>query len=118
MVEDVYRSTRGQSSGISWHYLCILAGVQHVKADLMIRRFVATAGQLRDVDPLQGRRAVLDAQALLEEKAPNLTTRHRIMPSGRPCVVDDVFNLPTPNVRRRVPERHVGVGRPRPSPRC
>lgn len=42
-VEQLWTHLPGQSSGITWHYLLMLAGVPGVKPDRMIRRFVAQA---------------------------------------------------------------------------
>lgn len=48
---------KGQSFGISWHYLRILAGVQDVKADWMICAFVEHALG-RTVNPAEAREIV------------------------------------------------------------
>jgi hypothetical protein len=50
-LEGIWRTVPGQRSGISWRYLLMLAGVAEVKPDRMIRRFVATALGVADVDP-------------------------------------------------------------------
>jgi len=43
-LEREFRAIRGQGSGISWSYLCMLAGDDNgVKPDRMIQRFVADA---------------------------------------------------------------------------
>lgn len=42
-LREQWTSIRGQASGLSWDYLLMLTGVQGVKADRMIRRFVADA---------------------------------------------------------------------------
>ena len=54
-VEATWRAVKGQRSGISWHYLRILAGVQDVKADRMICAFVSEAIR-RTVEPSQAAR--------------------------------------------------------------
>lgn len=85
-VERAYCSTPGQSSGISWHYLCILAGVEDVKADRMICRFVAAAAGLPTMTSSSAHHAVLDAHTLLKTEAPTLTLRaldHGIWSSQR-----------------------------------
>lgn len=42
-VRDRWTAIRGQGSGLSWDYFLMLSGQQGVKADRMIRRFVADA---------------------------------------------------------------------------
>jgi hypothetical protein len=42
-VEASWRKVSGQSSGITWHYMQMLAGIPGVKPDRMICRFVADA---------------------------------------------------------------------------
>jgi hypothetical protein len=42
-VKTTWRAVPGQRSGISWYYLLMLAGVESVKADRMVRRFVAAS---------------------------------------------------------------------------
>jgi hypothetical protein len=42
-VEASWRKVAGQSSGITWHYMRMLAGIPGVKPDRMICRFVADA---------------------------------------------------------------------------
>lgn len=42
-AERAWRAVPGQGSGISWRYVRLLAGVQEVKPDRMITRFVARA---------------------------------------------------------------------------
>jgi hypothetical protein len=57
----------GQGSGLSWDYLHMLMGMQGVKADRMIRRFVADALGLRegDVPPERAHALVTEAAAQL-----------------------------------------------------
>ncbi len=50
-LERVWRAVPGQGSGISWRYLLMLTGLPQIKPDRMIRRFVADALQLAQVDP-------------------------------------------------------------------
>lgn len=42
-MEKAWRAVPGQRSGVTWHYLLMLAGVPGVKPDRMILRFVAEA---------------------------------------------------------------------------
>lgn len=42
-VKQQWLSIRGQGSGLSWDYFLMLAGVQNVKADRMIVRYVSNA---------------------------------------------------------------------------
>ena len=66
---------KGQSSGISWHYALILAGVDDVKADRMVRRFVGRANDCSDVSSSDAYDAILDAHRMLATEAPGLTLR-------------------------------------------
>lgn len=64
----------GQSSGISYDYFLMLVGhTDHVKADRMVRRFVADALGLRDVQPDDCRRLVRGATSLLKSQFPKLS---------------------------------------------
>jgi hypothetical protein len=85
-VERAFKATRGQSSGISWHYLLILAGVEDIKADRMIRRFVAAAAVASTVTTADAYQAVHGAYCILTADAPGLTLRaldHAIWNSQR-----------------------------------
>jgi hypothetical protein len=42
-AEQAWRAVRGQRSGISWHYLLLLSGVEDVKPDRMICAFLKRA---------------------------------------------------------------------------
>jgi hypothetical protein len=42
-VADAWRSVKAQSSGVTWHYVQMLAGIPGIKPDRMIIRFVAKA---------------------------------------------------------------------------
>lgn len=46
VVESAWRKVTGQRSGITWHYMQMLAGIPDVKPDRMICRFVADALRL------------------------------------------------------------------------
>ena len=52
-VVAAWRAVAGQRSGITWHYMQMLAGIEGVKPDRMIVRFVADALELprRSVTP-------------------------------------------------------------------
>lgn len=52
-VERSWRAVVGQTSGITWHYVQMLAGIPGIKPDRMIVRFVADALELprRNVSP-------------------------------------------------------------------
>lgn len=73
-VKAAWTAVPGQRSGISWHYLCILAGVDDVKADRMICRFVALANGA-PVSPDVAYRAVRGAHELLTADGTKLTLR-------------------------------------------
>jgi len=74
-VKAAGRSVSGQGSDTSWHYLLILAGVDDVKADRMICRFVARAGGVETVTPTEAYDAVVGAHRILVLEAPDLTLR-------------------------------------------
>jgi hypothetical protein len=61
-VENQWISIRGQSSGISWSYFLMLAGIDGVKPDRMIRRFVARALGAKDI-PAQEAAVLVNAAA-------------------------------------------------------
>jgi hypothetical protein len=85
-VEEAWQSIRGQSSGISWHYLCILAGVEDIKADRMLRRFVATATGRPRVTADETYDTIRGAHKILVRDAPTLTSRsldHAVWSSQR-----------------------------------
>jgi hypothetical protein len=42
-IADAWRGVKAQSSGVTWHYVQMLAGIQGIKPDRMIARFVAKA---------------------------------------------------------------------------
>lgn len=73
-VEAAWRSVKGQRSGISWHYLLVLAGVEDVKPDRMICRFVGAAADGKPVTSAVAYRAVHEAHAMLAKEHP-LTLR-------------------------------------------
>lgn len=73
-VEAAWRAVKGQRSGISWHYLRILAGVQDVKADRMICAFVEQALD-RAVDPAETRELVVAAHEHLRGEHPKVDLR-------------------------------------------
>lgn len=73
-VEAAWRAVRGQRSGISWHYLRILAGVQDVKADRMICAFVEQVLG-RAVGPAEARELVVAAHEQLRGDHPEVDLR-------------------------------------------
>lgn len=73
-VEAAWRAVKGQRSGISWHYLRILAGVQDVKADRMICAFVEQVLG-RAVGPAEARELVVAAQEHLHRDHPKVDLR-------------------------------------------
>ncbi|MCG5433928.1 hypothetical protein LV457_16755 [Mycobacterium sp. MYCO198283] len=62
----------GQSSGVTWHYVQMLAGVDGVKPDRMVRRFVARALELPSVDADLAVEAVSQAANRLDMTATDL----------------------------------------------
>lgn len=73
-VRQAIKSIPGQGSGLSFHYFLILAGhTDAVKADRMVRRFVANALGMRDVSPELAENLVRDASTLLRPEFPKLS---------------------------------------------
>ena len=62
-LEQRWRDIRGQASGLSWDYFVMLNGMSGVKADRMIRRFVAEALGAREseVQPPAARALIVAA---------------------------------------------------------
>lgn len=73
-VEHEWSAVPGQRSGISWHYLRILAGVDDVKADRMVCRFVSRAVG-RTVANTAAHQLATEAHDALRVAAPGLTLR-------------------------------------------
>ena len=67
-TETAWKAIRGQGSGITWTYCQMLAGIEGVKPDRMIRRFVATALEIRSVDADYAGQLVTRAALRLAEK--------------------------------------------------
>ena len=74
-IKKLWCGVKGQSSGISWHYLLILAGVDDVKADRMICRFVEEAVGRRPVSHDEAHQLVVVAHSDLRPEAPGLSLR-------------------------------------------
>jgi hypothetical protein len=83
-VEAAWLALPSQSSGITWRYMCILAGLPDVKPDRMIRRFVANALRLDDVTTYRAHQAVLHVAGELGVSARRLDHRIWQYQSGRP----------------------------------
>jgi hypothetical protein len=73
------RNVPGHASGISFDYFQMLSGDDNfVKADRMVRRFVANAAGISPwtlIEPVKAGQAVREACALLQAEYPNLTPR-------------------------------------------
>ena len=74
-IKKLWCGVKGQSSGISWHYLLILAGVDDVKADRMVCRFVEEVVGRRPVLHEEAHQLVLAAHSVLRSEAPSLSLR-------------------------------------------
>lgn len=74
-AERAWRAVRGQRSGVSWHYLLLLAGFDDVKADRMVIAFLRRAVPSVP-DPPAARALVLAAAA--EMQVSPRTLDHRI----------------------------------------
>lgn len=67
---------KGQGSGLSFDYFLMLSGSDgYVKADRMVRRFVADALGTTDVSAVTAQQLVLEACDALTAQFPNLTPR-------------------------------------------
>jgi hypothetical protein len=67
---------KGQGSGLSFDYFLMLSGCDaHVKADRMVRRFVANALGTTDVSAITAQQLVLEACEELKAHFPNLKPR-------------------------------------------
>lgn len=65
---------KGQGSGLSFDYFLMLSGSDtNVKADRMVRRFVADALGVTDVAADTARRLIVDVCEALKADFPNLT---------------------------------------------
>ncbi|MEH0841075.1 hypothetical protein V6U81_01600 [Micromonospora sp. CPCC 205711] len=65
-VKGLWLALPGQGSGISWHYLLMLAGLPGVKPDRMICRFVGRALGRKRVPPAEAACLVKRAAVLLD----------------------------------------------------
>lgn len=65
-VKGLWLTLPGQGSGVSWHYLLMLAGLAGVKPDRMICRFVARALGRRRIAPAEAACLVVRAAELLD----------------------------------------------------
>jgi hypothetical protein len=66
-VRDRWTTIRGQGSGLSWDYFLMLTGREGVKADRMVRRFVADALNCdeQDISQVDAHQLVTEAAGLL-----------------------------------------------------
>ena len=66
-VRDRWTAIRGQGSGLSWEYFLMLTGRQGVKADRMVRRFVADALNCdeQEISQVDAHQLVTEAAGLL-----------------------------------------------------
>ncbi|MGW5555604.1 hypothetical protein ACWER9_00080 [Micromonospora sp. NPDC003944] len=65
-VKSVWLALPGQHSGISWHYLLMLAGLPGVKPDRMICRFVGRALGRKRVPPVEAACLIKRAAVILD----------------------------------------------------
>jgi hypothetical protein len=75
MAEARVKKIKGQSSGISFDYFTLLAGVQMVKVDRMIMRFVAEAAAGKRISPRDAREAIIGAAHILQAEYPHIDAR-------------------------------------------
>jgi hypothetical protein len=66
-IRECWTAIRGQGSGLSWDYFLMLTGRPGVKADRMVRRFVADALRCgeQDISQADGHKLVTEAAGLL-----------------------------------------------------
>ena len=80
--EKAWCAVRGQGSGISWHYLLLLAGIEDVKPDRMVCAFLGRAVPVVP-DPTTARALVLAAAREMQVSARTLDHRIWRYQSGR-----------------------------------
>jgi hypothetical protein len=71
------RSIKGQKSGVSFKYFCMLAGLDHlIKPDRMVCRYVQdTLGLPREVSPSFAEQMILESLELLRANRPSISAR-------------------------------------------
>lgn len=65
-TKALWTSAEAQSSGITWEYALILAGLPRVKADRMVIRFVTEATGASTIDPTQAAQLVVAGQEVVD----------------------------------------------------
>jgi len=74
-AKALWKQVPGQRSGISWHYLLMLAQVEDIKADRMILGFVADSVNDGAMTPDRAYEAMIGAHTLLKREFPEITLR-------------------------------------------
>nr|WP_234901370.1 heme peroxidase [Mycolicibacterium fluoranthenivorans] len=87
-TKKLWTGVEAQSSGVTWHYALMLAGLPGVKADRMVLRFVSRALNGVEVSPEYAASLVRDAAKLMGVSATDLDHAIWRKESGRPVSVD------------------------------
>lgn len=87
-TKKLWTSVEAQSSGITWNYALMLAGLPGVKADRMVLRFVSRALDGADVSPEAAASLVGEAAQLMGVFATHLDHAIWRYESGRPVSID------------------------------
>ncbi|WP_232320407.1 heme peroxidase [Rhodococcus sp. WMMA185] len=86
VTKKLWTSVEAQSSGITWEYALMLAGLPGAKADRMVVRFVSDAVGVSDLSPERAAGLVRDAAGLLSVNATDLDHAIWRYGSGRPVM--------------------------------
>ncbi|CQD08022.1 heme peroxidase superfamily protein [Mycolicibacterium conceptionense] len=87
-TKKLWTSVEAQSSGITWNYALMLAGLPGVKADRMVTRFVSRALDGVDLSPEAAASLVREAARLMDVPATDLDHAIWRKESDRPVSVD------------------------------
>lgn len=87
-TKKLWTRVEAQSSGITWNYALMLAGLPGVKADRMVIRFVSRALGGRELSPVAAASLVREAAALMVVDATDLDHAIWRKESGRPVSID------------------------------
>ena len=74
-VMRAWLAVHGQGSGVSWHYVTMLALVDDAKPDRMVLRFISRAVGRDVVDPAEARAILVAAHVVLVKEFPALGLR-------------------------------------------
>jgi hypothetical protein len=87
-TKKLWTSVEAQSSGITWNYALMLAGLPGVKADRMVIRFVSRALDGAELTPESAASLVREAAELMDVDPTDLDHAIWRKESGRPLSID------------------------------